>query len=103
MKKKLLEIFILPNLFFFFLLHDWTTVMNVIMPTAMSTMHQEKELQESSARTAKRGLCVLETLIDQHALIEDNAKAILAVATDQSKDEKKSNLLIKVWLSYFFW
>lgn len=36
--------------------------MNVIMPTAMSTMHTETGLQQSSLRTAQRGIQVLQFL-----------------------------------------
>jgi hypothetical protein len=76
--------------------------MNVIMPTAMSTMHKEKELQESSSRTAKRGLCVLEALVGQHDSVNENAKAIFGVASDQSEEESDSSpAMIKVrWVQY---
>jgi hypothetical protein len=71
--------------------------MNVIMPTAMSTMHQEKELRQSSSRTAKRGLCVLEALAGQQNSVKENAKAILDVASDQSEEESDASpALIKV-------
>lgn len=73
--------------------------MNVIMPTAMTTMHQEEELRRSSSRTAHRGLCVLEALVGQHSSVEDNAKAILHVASKKSEKESgASPALIKVRL-----
>jgi hypothetical protein len=61
--------------------------MNVLMPTAMSTMHEQEELRQSSARTAKRGLCVLKSLTGQNTLVKDNAQAILATATDEKVEE----------------
>jgi len=40
------------------------SIMNVIMPTAMSTMHTDPNLQDTSRTTAKRGVKVLEVLKD---------------------------------------
>jgi len=54
--------------------------MNVIMPTAMSTMHQEAELQENSRKTAVRGIKILLAL-NSNAEVGLNAKAIHAAAT----------------------
>jgi len=79
--------------------------MNVVMPTAMSTMHETEELQQSSALTAERGLSVLEALAGEHHLVEDNARAILAAAataTDQGKDDdNSSSSLIQYWKKFF--
>ena len=70
-----------------------TKVMNVIMPTAMSTMHEQEELRQSSASTAERGLCVLKTLTGQNPLVEDNARAILAVATGEERESAPLSLM----------
>lgn len=70
--------------------------MNVIMPTAMITMHEDEELSAGSARTAKRGIRILRTLKDYPAVV-NNAKAILAVATDsEDKDEGLDASLMEV-------
>lgn len=67
--------------------------MNVVMPTAMSTMHNEEELRESSAQTAKRGLSVLETIAAEHDSVKSNAEAILCVATGKEADGIDYSLL----------
>jgi hypothetical protein len=56
--------------------------MNVIMPTAMSSMHTDPELQQSSAKTAKRGIIVLKylaTLAPEE--VKPTVEAILLAAT----------------------
>ena len=54
--------------------------MNVIMPTAMSTMHQQSELQENSRKTAERGVKILLAL-KSNPEVGTNAKAIHTAAT----------------------
>ena len=54
--------------------------MNIIMPTAMSTMHQQAELQENSRKTAGRGVKILLAL-KSNPEVRRNAKAIHAAAT----------------------
>jgi len=54
--------------------------MNVVMPTAMTTMHNDPELASSSSMTAKRGIQVLQALIDREDVLL-NIQAILSVAT----------------------
>ena len=67
--------------------------MNVIMPTAMKTMHQDVELQQQSAITANRGARLLKYLRNINDQVEPNCKAILEVATaldsGSSSEEKK--------------
>jgi hypothetical protein len=57
--------------------------MNVVMPVAMTTMHTDPELAVSSAKTAERGIRVLQALKDIPEVLW-NVQAILAVATDQT-------------------
>jgi hypothetical protein len=57
--------------------------MNVIMPTAMVTMHQDAEMSANSAKTAERGVRMLRALKDLPE-VRENAQAILTVATNSS-------------------
>mmetsp|Transcript_30682 Transcript_30682/g.73618 ORF Transcript_30682/g.73618 Transcript_30682/m.73618 type:complete len:152 (+) Transcript_30682:373-828(+) len=75
-------------------------VMNVIMPTAMSTMHNEEELRKSSAKTAKRGLSVLATMAGEHPSVKSNAEAILDVAVGNKREDGDSTP-IEYWTSFF--
>ena len=82
--------------------------MNVIMPTAMVTMHNDTTLSASSARTAQRGLRLLKALKEYSPeVIVNNANAILAVAKgdavkgridgeEMESEGDKSDKLIKV-------
>lgn len=60
------------------------------MPTAMTSMHTDEELAQSSAQTAQRGIKVLKALIDKPGLREQ-CQAIYDVSigtNDDSKDYK---------------
>ena len=59
------------------------TGMNVIMPTAMVTMHQDADLSANSAKTAERGVRILRALKDISE-VRENAQASLTVATNSS-------------------
>lgn len=76
--------------------------MNVIMPTAMSTMHTDKILQESSAKTALRGIKVLNYLATiYHNEVKSICHAILAAASaDASSDEIQAAYWKKFFVSY---
>ena len=76
--------------------------MNVIMPTAMVTMHQSDELSESSARTSERGIRIVKALIqfeneenkaENSNSVKSNVQAILKVV---NRHAEHSNKLIKV-------
>ena len=54
--------------------------MNVVMPTAMSSMHTDPELSANAARTARRGIRVLKYLQDKNESVKTNCDAIRAVA-----------------------
>lgn len=70
--------------------------MNVIMPIAMCSIHDDEELRQSSARTARRGLSVLTTIVGEHPSVKSNAEAILDVAMDNMKGDKKDSTLLEV-------
>jgi hypothetical protein len=72
------------------------TGMNVIMPVAMKTMHEDPELAANSAKTAERGIQVLKAL-SYIPDVSTNARAILAAATNETtKDDASDPKLIKV-------
>ena len=76
--------------------------MNVIMPTAMVTMHQDPEQSANSARTSRRGLQLIQALLsikkntttttssnggkidETNSLIRSHCEAILKVATTKT-------------------
>lgn len=58
--------------------------MNVVMPTAMTSMHTDPELSSNAARTARRGMRVLKWLKDKDDSVKTNCQAILAAATGNS-------------------
>lgn len=72
--------------------------MNVIMPTAMVTMHTDSRLSESSSKTAARGAKFLMTLKD-NAEVQRNMKAIYAVATGDSSSDDQGK--IEYWQDFF--
>lgn len=52
--------------------------MNVIMPTAMTSIHKDAELKECASKTASNGKKILRLLKGNEDVI-DNCKAILSV------------------------
>ena len=60
--------------------------MNVVMPTAMTSMHTDPELSNNAAQTAKRGIRVLKYLQDKKDSVKTNCDAIRAVATGDGAD-----------------
>ena len=56
--------------------------MNVIMPTAMSSIHQDPELKECASKTAESGLKILRLLKGDRDVVS-NCKAIYQVSTDE--------------------
>lgn len=75
--------------------------MNLIMPTAMVTMHKDPELSEQSRITAERGLLILQALQEMQAtqeLVKNEYKAIIAAVTgDESTDSSKKEF----WRNFF--
>lgn len=78
--------------------------MNVIMPTAMSTMHTDKILQEASAKTALRGIKVFNYLAKIYPVeVKAICDAILAaVNADGSSDEIQVAYWKKFFVSYAY-
>ena len=78
-------------------------IMNVIMPTAMSTMHTDLELRKNSSNTAKRGIQVLQVLAD-HPDVLIHCKAIHNVAMSRwvgdTVDEHNNDDLQKYWFEF---
>jgi len=77
--------------------------MNVIMPTAMITMHEDEELSMQSQTTAERGLRVLQTLLSRGNTAQQ-CKAILAVAKgniDGKIDDDVDVGLVEFWIEFF--
>jgi len=75
--------------------------MNVIMPTAMSTMHTDGSLQQSSAKTAQRGIKVLNYLATlSPEEVKHFCEAITAAAArDDESDDDDAKVLY--WTKFF--
>lgn len=72
--------------------------MNVIMPTGMITMHKDPNLSLQSQETAKRAVQLLRAL-RQKPLVQEQCKAILAVATDESFGAEPQK--VAFWKDFF--
>lgn len=66
--------------------------MNVVMPTATSSMHTDPALSAASTKTAERGLTVLKSLLD-NKVMKENCKAIYAAATSTGKQDADDELV----------
>lgn len=75
------------------------TCMNVIMPTAMVSMHPTPELSAVSARTAERGIRILQVLCHKYPQVHGNVAAILAVA--KNSNEMEDTPLHQFWSQFF--
>eukprot|EP00534_Pseudo-nitzschia_fraudulenta_P002915 CAMPEP_0201117098 /NCGR_PEP_ID=MMETSP0850-20130426/1176_1 /ASSEMBLY_ACC=CAM_ASM_000622 /TAXON_ID=183588 /ORGANISM="Pseudo-nitzschia fraudulenta, Strain WWA7" /LENGTH=234 /DNA_ID=CAMNT_0047381339 /DNA_START=199 /DNA_END=903 /DNA_ORIENTATION=+ len=79
--------------------------MNVVMPVAMITMHEDPALSEASKLTAARGARLLGSFVSSSASIRSNAEAILEAASvsetsnNESGDETKR--LVAYWTKFF--
>ena len=62
--------------------------MNVIMPTAMTSMHQDEKLAQSSAQTAKRGIKVLKSLMNKPGM-KEQCQVIYDVSIGRNDDDSK--------------
>mmetsp|Transcript_24990 Transcript_24990/g.69144 ORF Transcript_24990/g.69144 Transcript_24990/m.69144 type:complete len:245 (-) Transcript_24990:2654-3388(-) len=73
--------------------------MNVVMPTAMITMHKDADLSAQSQITAERGLRVLQCLLSDldSDVTRRNCQAILSVATKEEGGED----LVSYWQDFF--
>ena len=78
------------------------SIMNVIMPTAMTSMHTDPDLQKNSSMTAERGIKILNILKD-HPDTPMHCKAIYDVATTsiENGDAKQDDSLVMYWIEFF--
>jgi len=83
--------------------------MNVVMPVAMITMHQDPALSEASRMTAARGGRLLASVFGASPSIRSNASAIRAAANGGSGDTNKDSdsdvdvdpKLVDYWTEFF--
>merc|ERR1712071_171809 len=77
--------------------------MNVIMPTAMSSLHTDPELQSSAALTANRGVRILSLLSGfQKELVEINRKAsIKATSVIIDDDDNIDDERVQYWEKFY--
>ena len=67
--------------------------MNVVMPTAMTSMHTDPDLSANAARTARRGARILGYLKDKDQSVATNCEAILVAAMGEGSADEE---LVKV-------
>ena len=70
--------------------------MNVVMPTAMMSLHTDASMSASAAKTAERAKIILRKL-SKSKILQQNIEGILAAA---SNDESKESESAKVSFSY---
>lgn len=70
---------------------------NVVMPTAMSSMHQDAELRECASKTAGNGLKILRLLKGNEEVVR-NCKAIMIVCqgTGEGPEDEFFEVMIQV-------
>ncbi len=71
--------------------------MNVIMPTAMTSIHEDPELKECASKTADNGMKILRLLKGDSDVIS-NCKAIYQVSSDEVDG---GDDLIEYWNKFF--
>mmetsp|Transcript_50369 Transcript_50369/g.107274 ORF Transcript_50369/g.107274 Transcript_50369/m.107274 type:complete len:243 (+) Transcript_50369:128-856(+) len=76
--------------------------MNVVMPTAMRTIHQDAELRECASKTASNGKRILRLLKGKEDVVR-NCRAIRRVCRGSGGDfeENTSKDLIEYWEKFF--
>lgn len=75
--------------------------MNVIMPTAMITMHKDAELSKQSQKTAERGVRVLRALRGK-PLVQEECKAIADVANTSAGESSSADASkLDFWEQFF--
>lgn len=72
------------------------TGMNVVMPTAMTTMHTDATLSASSAITAQRAKRIIKALIKDNPAMSENCAAIVTAALAESTMETNNDDLVNV-------
>ena len=71
--------------------------MNVIMPTAMTTIHKDEELKECARKTAENGRKILR-LLKEDGDVVSNCKAIYQVCNDEVEEGDE---LTEYWSKFF--
>mmetsp|Transcript_41822 Transcript_41822/g.76434 ORF Transcript_41822/g.76434 Transcript_41822/m.76434 type:complete len:260 (+) Transcript_41822:98-877(+) len=76
--------------------------MNVVMPTAMQSVHEDAELKESASKTASNGKKILRLLKENDDVIS-NCKAILRVCRglEEGSEEERTEDLVEFWEKFF--
>mmetsp|Transcript_17132 Transcript_17132/g.34863 ORF Transcript_17132/g.34863 Transcript_17132/m.34863 type:complete len:187 (-) Transcript_17132:88-648(-) len=77
--------------------------MNVLMPTAMTSIHQDPELQECASKTANNGKKILRLVCDKD-LVKRNCAAILNVCDGDARgcgSDVVDGDLIEYWKKFF--
>eukprot|EP00970_Alexandrium_tamarense_P001142 scaffold117_cov188-Alexandrium_tamarense.AAC.2 len=72
--------------------------MNVIMPTAMSSLHTDPELRECASKTADNGKKILRLIRHDNDVVS-NCKAISSVCTGET--DGGDEVLTKYWRQFF--
>jgi DNA/RNA-binding domain of Phe-tRNA-synthetase-like protein len=81
--------------------------MNVIMPTAMVTMHESEVLSQQSAITAARATALMEAVLKSsddekiRAAIIKQCDAILKVAQESGDTATQDDATVKYWTEFF--
>lgn len=73
--------------------------MNVIMPTAMSSIHQDPELRECASKTANNGLKILR-LVKDDEIVTNHCSAIRDVCNNNNGTQGDAEL-IEYWTKFF--
>ena len=63
--------------------------MNVVMPTAMMSLHTDVSMSASAAKTADRAKIILRKL-SKSKIVQQNVQGILAAATNDESNESES-------------
>merc|ERR1740130_851555 len=78
--------------------------MNVVMPTAMVSMHTDPDLSTASKLTSLRGTKLLKSTMKCSSLIEDNLNALLEAATITTEETSlslSSSSLVDYWNEFY--
>ena len=78
--------------------------MNVVMPTAMVSMHTDPDLSTASKLTSIRGTKLLKSTMKCSSLIEDNLNALLEAATITTEETSlslSSSSLVDYWNEFY--
>mmetsp|Transcript_20011 Transcript_20011/g.43523 ORF Transcript_20011/g.43523 Transcript_20011/m.43523 type:complete len:267 (-) Transcript_20011:338-1138(-) len=75
--------------------------MNVVMPVAMITTHQDPALSEASRMTAARGGRLLASVFESSPSIRSNARAVYEAAGAAAQESDSDPKLIDYWKEFF--